>query len=311
MLNRERTKTIIKASWIAVVGNAILAILKIATGMLAGSFALVGDGIDSTGDVATSMITLFTARLIAKPPDLKFPYGYRKADAIASKALSFVIFFAGAQLAISSFQQLLHNESLSIPDPRAIIVVIISIVAKLLLSGYLFKTGKKLESPMLLANGRNMKNDVFISLSVLLGLFFTFILKMPVIDSIFALLISIYIMKTGFDIFIETNVELMDGVEDEGIYKKIIETVATVDGAENPHRLRVRKIANMYLIGMDIEVNPTLNIAQGHRIAKKVENSLKETLGNVYDILVHVEPFGNVENDEPFGISGKDINPKS
>lgn len=307
MPDKARTKKIINASWIAVAANALLAALKITVGLVAGSLALAADGIDSASDIVTSLITLFTARIISRPPSLKFPYGYRKADAVASKALSFVIFFAGAQLAISTINRLMEGDSREIPEVIAVYVVIVSILAKLALSWYLLKTGKKLESPMLLANGRNMKNDVLISSSVLLGLFFSIFLKWPVIDSVFALLISIYIMKVAFDIFMETNVELMDGVEDESVYKTIIHTVAGVDGAENPHRLRVRKIANMYLIGMDIEVDPELNIAEGHRIAKKVERSLRENLGNVYDVLVHVEPYGNIEKDEMDGISEKDI----
>lgn len=311
MLDHERTGNIVRASWVAVPANAVLAALKITVGLLAGSLALVGDGIDSASDIVTSLITLFTARLISRPPDLKFPYGYRKADAVASKALSFIIFFAGAQLAISTIQRILEGARQEVPGTIAIYAVILSIVGKLALTWYLMRTGKKLESPMLLANGRNMKNDVIISASVLLGLFFTIVLETPLIDSIFALLISIYIIKTSFDIFMETNIELMDGVDDQGVYKTIIDAVGKVSGAENPHRLRVRKISNMYVIGIDIEVDPNLKIAEGHLIAKKVETSLKSALGNVYDILVHVEPFGNVETDEKFGISTKDLEQNS
>ncbi len=307
MPDKERTQNIIRASWIAVVSNALLAALKISVGLFAGSLALVGDGIDSASDIVTSLITLLTARLISRPPNLKFPYGYRKADAVASKALSFIIFFAGAQLTISTIRHFLDGLEKALPDPIAIYVVIVSIVAKLALSYYLLRKGRQVESPMLLANGRNMRNDVFISVSVLLGLFFTLVLEMPIIDSIFALLIGLYIMKIAFDIFMETNIELMDGVDDPGIYKKIIDAVALVKGAENPHRLRVRKTANHYIIGLDIEVDPELKIAEGHRIAKKVENSLKNALGTVYDILVHVEPRGNIEKDEQYGISTKDL----
>ncbi len=307
MPDQERTNRIIKASWIAIGANAALAVMKITIGLVAGSMAVIGDGIDSAGDIATSLITLFTARIISKPPTLKFPYGYRKADAIASKALSFVIIFAGVQLAISTITRIIEGGSSEVPQSIAIYVVIFSIISKFILSKYLLKTGRKLESPMLLANGKNMKNDVLISLSVLLGLFFTLILQMPIIDLVFALLISIYIIKVGFGIFMETNVELMDGVEDESIYRKIIDAIESVEGANNPHRLRVRKIANMYVVAVDIEVDAELKISEAHQIARQVEQSLKKLLVKVYDILVHVEPLGNIEPDETDGISSKDI----
>lgn len=307
MHDRDRTQIIIKASWIAVIANALLAALKIFVGFLAGSLALVGDGIDSATDIVTSLITLFTARLISRPPSLRFPYGYRKADAVASKALSFVVFFAGAQLAISTVERVIEGGVREIPNVIAVYAVIVSIIGKLLLSWYLLKVGNKVESPMLLANGKNMKNDVLISASVLLGLIFTLYFSIPIIDSVFAFLISIYIMKSAFDIFMESNYELMDGVKDKGVYKTIISAITKVKGANNPHRIRVRKISNMYVVAVDIEVDPELKISEGHHIAQLVEQSLKAGLVNVFDILVHVEPIGNVERDESEGISTKDI----
>lgn len=306
-----RTRKIIIASGIAVVVNALLAVLKISVGLIAGSLAVVGDGIDSSGDIVTSLITLFTARIILKPPDRRFPYGYSKADTIAAKALSFIIFFAGAQLAISAFPRIISGEGRMIPDTIAIYVIILSVVAKALLAVYLLSTGRRVESPMLIANGRNMRNDVLISASVLIGLLFTIYFEKPVIDSIFAFLISLYIMKSGFDIFMETNLELMDGVADQTIYDRIFNIVRQVKGAANPHRLRVRKLANMYVIGLDIEVDPGMSVIEAHRIAQTLERRLKKQIGNVYDVMVHLEPAGNYEHDEKFGISETDNKDKS
>jgi len=118
-------------------------------------------------------------------------------------------------------------------------------------------------------------------------------------------------MKSGFDIFMETNVELMDGVSDQTVYTKIFDTIQRVKGAINPHRLRVRKLANLYIIGVDIEVDPELTVGESHRIAQTVERDLKERLGNVYDVMVHVEPAGNYEHDEKYGISSVDIYPEN
>jgi len=307
MPEKNRTGKIIRASWIAILSNAAMAILKISVGLIAGSLAVVGDGIDSSGDIVTSIITLITAGIISRPPNAKFPYGYSKADTVAAKALSFIIFFAGAQLFISTLHRILEGSEQKIPETFAVLVILVSIVGKLLLSVYLLKTGRKVESPMLIANGRNMQNDVVISTSVLLGLFFTIYFKMPVIDSIFAIMISVWIMKSGFDIFMETNVELMDGISDQTIYNRIFDLVSEVNGAKNPHRLRVRKLANLFVIGVDIEVDPNLKVAEAHKIAQAVEQKLKNQLGNVYDVMVHIEPFGNIEH-EKYGISAENLN---
>lgn len=303
----NRQKTLIRASWISILGNAFLAIIKIFLGIVSGSLAVVADGIDSSSDIATSIITLFTARLLSKPPNIRYPYGYEKADTVATKALSFVIFFAGAQLAISTIGRLFNPQVVEIPDMLAIYVTIVSIVGKLVLSLYLHHTGKSVSSSMLLANARNMQNDVLISLAVLLGLGFTFILKFPILDSITALIVSIWIMKVGLQIFLQSNTELMDGMKDPILYCELFRAVKQVEGAHNPHRVRVRKIGNLNMISMDIEVDPEITVTEAHDIALKVEQIIKDSLPNVYDIVVHIEPFGNQEENEKFGLKEGDV----
>lgn len=160
---------------------------------------------------------------------------------------------------------------------------------------------------MLIANARNMLNDVVISFSVLTGLILTFVFEMPVIDKLTALAVSIYIMITAFRIFMQTNKEMMDGIDDEGIYNKIINAVKSVEGATNPHRIRVRRLAHYYLIALDIEVDGKLILDEAHKIGMHVEDAINATIPNIYDILVHVEPKGNVEPNEVFGVSEKNI----
>ena len=303
--NRERK--IIRASMVSIVGNAALSILKITVGLFSGSLAVVADGIDSASDIVASLITYFTAHIVGKPPDKRYPYGYARADTIATKALAFIIFFAGAQLAFSSINRLINPVEEVMPQMFAVWVVVISIVVKFLLAAYLKKTGKYVDSAMLIANARNMTNDVVISFSVLIGLVLTFVFEMPVIDKITALAVSIYIMVIAFRIFMQTNREMMDGVEDEGVYSKIIEAANSVEGASNPHRIRVRKLAHYLLIALDIEADGKLSLDDAHKICVKVEQALKEAIPNIYDILVHVEPKGNIEPDEAFGISEENI----
>lgn len=296
-----------KASWISILGNAFLSALKIVIGLISGSLAVVADGIDSASDIVTSIITLLTARIISKPPNIKFPYGYEKADTIASKALSFIIFFAGAQLAIFTFTNLLENQERSMPSNLAIYVTVISIFGKLLLALYQFKVGKKVNSSMLIANARNMQNDVVISISVLLGLIFTFIFKLPILDVITAFAVSGWIMYVAFKIFLQSNRELMDGVDDTGVYAKIFKATKEVEGVNNPHRVRVRQISGSYLIAIDIEVDGNLSVIESHKIAHKVEFAIKSTIDNIYDIIVHIEPLGTVDPSQAYGVSKDEV----
>jgi cation diffusion facilitator family transporter len=299
----DRSRELVRASYIGIVGNLFLAAAKIIVGFLAGSFAVISDGIDTFIDILTYLITLIASKIISKPPDLKYPFGYKKAETVATKLLSFVIFFAGAQLLVSSVKRIVANEPWAMPGSAALIVTVISILGKTVLSLWQYRIGRRTNSDMLIANAKNMRNDIFISLSVFVGLFFTFVLKLPVLDLITAIAISIWIMKVAFTIFMDTSRELMDGVKDISVYNRIIKSVDDVKGAYNPHRIRVRKLADMLMIALDIEVDENISVSDAHRVAKNVERRLKEDIGNVYDVVVHIEPLGNVEKDENFGVS--------
>jgi len=303
----DHQKIIIRASWITITGNALLAVLKLVVGFLSNSYAVIGDGIDSTTDIASSVVVLVAARIIARPPNIKFPYGYQKADTLATKVLSFFIFFAGAQLTISALKILILKETFITPSPIAIYITLVSIAGKIILSVNLFKTGRKTDSNMLIANAKNMRNDILISLTVLIGLIFTLLFSLPVIDKILALLLGGFIMFEAFKIFLKSNVELMDGIDDTQLYCQLFEAVHRVKGAYNPHRVRARKIGNHYMINLDIEVEPELTVREAHEIACEVEKSIKTNLNNIYDIMVHIEPRGNLEKDEKFGIRESDV----
>lgn len=303
-----RTKLIKHASWIGIIGNAILSGSKIIVGFIAGSLSVVADGIDSAGDVLISFMTLYIATLLIKPPNIKFPYGYGKAEPNATKALSFVVFFAGAQLAISSIKRLISGEIPEMPDKIAIFVIIISIIGKLMLAWYQMFIGKKTNSCMLKANAKNMQGDVVISASVLVGLVFIYVLKIPVLDTITALLVSIWIMRVAVKIFIETNLELMDGNVEKKIYQKAFSIVESVEGVKNPHRMRIRQIGHKLMVNVDIEVDGDMSLKEAHEISHVIEKNIKCKLEQeVLDVIIHVEPYDDNIEEQQLGITRKTL----
>ncbi|MDR1879484.1 MAG: cation diffusion facilitator family transporter [Tannerellaceae bacterium] len=303
MENRvSRDRILIRTSWISTIGNSVLSVAKIVIGLLSGSLAVLGDGIDSATDVVISVVMIFTARVVNRPPSRKYVYGYEKAESIATKILSLIIFYAGIQMLLSSVQSIFSTAGKEMPATVALYVTVFSIVGKLGLALYQSRQGKKIHSSMLIANAKNMRNDVIISAGVLLGLFFTFILELPILDSVTGLVISLFIIKSSVSIFIESNVELMDGVKDVSIYTKIFEAVDKIPEVSNPHRVRSRHIGSLYLIALDIEVDGNMTLNEAHSLAEAVENSIKDSVERVYDIIVHVEPKGKCHAEEKFGI---------
>jgi len=294
---------IIFASWISIAGNTLLALLKLIIGFVSGSFAVIADGIDSTADIISSIITLVASRIVSRPPNLKFSYGYIKADTVATKVLSMLIFLAGAQLAISATKQLIHYQETEAPGLIALYVTAFSMLGKIILSIYLKNVGRKQQNETLVTMGKHMRNDMLISFTVLLGLITTIFFDLGIMDKIVALAISVFIMVEAITIFLKSNTALMDGIDDPELYQKLFESIKKVEGAHNPHRVRARKIGALYMVNLDIEVDPEMKVKEGHDVAKAVEDIIKDDLKYVYDVMVHVEPMGNTESDEKFGLS--------
>jgi cation diffusion facilitator family transporter len=297
-----KSSVIRTASITALLGNAALAAAKITAGLVSGSLAVIGDGIDSSVDVAISVMTLFVSKVISKPADKNHPWGHGRAETIATALLACLLFLAGAELIRSSILFLAAKEVPEVPEMSAVIVTLVSIVGKLLLALSQYFFGKKAQSPMLLANAKNMASDVLLSGGVLIGLGLSMYLHIGIIDSIAAFAVGIWVIKSAVEIFVVTNTELMDGAENTASYRAVFDAVRSVHGAGNPHRVRMRRVAGLWVVDIDIEVDPAITVRDAHKIANAVEMAIKQHIEDVYDIMVHIEPRGDTGPAEKYGL---------
>ena len=298
----EKARIIKAASLTALIGNVVLAAAKILTGIYSGSLAVIGDGIDSSVDVVIAIMSLVVARIISRPADEGHPWGHGRAETVATTLLSCILFFAGAQLILSSAQNIIFGAEREVPSLAALVVTVISIAGKLLLAWSQYMFGRKANSPMLKANAKNMSADVLLSAGVLAGLGLSMFFNIGVIDSWAAILVGLWVIKSALGIFMEANTELMDGGSNRSYYMAVFEAVRTVEEAGKPHRVRMRRIAGLWDIDIDIEVPINKTVFEAHKIASNVEKAIKERVENIYDIMVHIEPAGNMEQ-EGFGLS--------
>lgn len=299
---QERTRAVQRAALLSLVGNSVLAVTKILVGFFSHSLAVLGDGIDSSTDVLISVVALFASSLMAKPGDKKHPYGHSRAETSATAILAFVIFFAGAQLLLGTISKLSNSRTDVLPGAMALWITCFSIIVKLGLAYNQFRVGKRTGSTMLIANGKNMRNDVIMSVSVLAGLITTRILGTALVDYITAIAVSLWVMHSAIGVWKDANDEIMDSCDDPDLYDELFKAVRSVPGATNPHRTRIRRLASCYDIDLDIEVDGKLSVKDAHDIAHRVEEEIKKRIDNVYDIVVHVEPHGEGEHDEQFGL---------
>lgn len=297
------------AGTIALVGNTILALVKILFAYISGSLAVMGDGIDSSTDVLIAIVTLIISNMINKPSDKEHPWGHGRAETTATMALAFIIFFAGTQLIMQSISKLIDHNSIEPMSYYAIIATIISICGKSFLAILQYHYGRIANSDIVKANAQNMKNDIVMSAGVLAGLVLSDIFKCPVLDPVIALLVGLWVIKNAASIFAETNMELMDGNTDNSLYRKLFHAAISVPGVSNPHKARIRKIANLIDINLDIEVNPSLTVYEAHELAEKVETEVRNAIPELYDIVIHIEPEGsdNHQPKEKFGVTPKNL----
>ncbi|MEM9423305.1 MAG: cation diffusion facilitator family transporter, partial [Spirochaetota bacterium] len=190
---QNRASIIRRTSRMSMVGNGILALLKIFAGFLGGSLALLGDGIDSIADATFDIVSLFTAKLLLQAPNARHPWGYGRAEAIATKVLSMLMIFSSLQLLLYSSGKLIQNlagsegAELSLPGFITLYVSAISVPSKLFLAWYKYRMGKRIQSKLLIADARNMLNDSILSASVLLGLALTLWSGQPVLELLLSL----------------------------------------------------------------------------------------------------------------------------
>jgi cation diffusion facilitator family transporter len=291
------------ASFTALAGNTLLAAIKIGTGIYADSLAVLGDGIDSSVDVLIAIMSLIVARIISRPADQDHPWGHGRAETVATALLASTLFFAGAQLILNSGRDIFFGERRGVPSAPALAGTVISIGGKALLAWTQYLFGKKAGSSMLRANAKNMSGDVILSAGVLAGLGLSMFFKVGLIDSAAAILVGLWVIKSAVGIFLEANTELMDGGSNREFYQAVFTAVRSVEGAGNPHRVRMRRIAGLWDIDIDIEVAYDITVSQAHQIATNVERAIKERVEAVYDIMVHIEPAGFNHKREGYGLS--------
>ena len=291
-----------RAAWFCVIINALLAIAKLCGGWWGNSLAVLGDGIDTLFDVALCLAAVMAARYMNKPPDMDHPYGHARAEAVTTKGMAFVIALVACQIALRSIQSLISSEEIPLPGIIAVAATCLSLCGKGVLVWTLARWAAQLDSGLLRATAINMRADMILSLGVLLGLLLTLWANLPRGDAIIALLVSAWLLRAAWQLFQLANYELMDGVADTSLYEDIIYSVSTVEHAHHPHRMRARKHGNHWLTDLDIEVDGDLRVHEAHTISRAVEDAIRLQIDNVYDIVVHVEPLGNIEEDERFGV---------
>ncbi len=184
------------AAWLSVVSNVVLIVLKLVAGLLTGSIAILTEAIHSSIDLVASLIALFSVRKAEEPADEDHPYGHEKAENVAAGAEAMLILLGAVIIVIEAIRRLVNGSEVS-DVGIGIAIIGISIVANLIVSGYLYRRARALESPALEGDAAHLRADALTSIAVLVGLVLVEVTGNAAFDSIAALLVAGAIVATG------------------------------------------------------------------------------------------------------------------
>lgn len=284
------------ATWLGIISNLLLAVVKAIVGLLSGSKALIADAANSAADVAGSVAALIGIRVAKKPPDRDHPYGHGKAESIAAIVVSVLMVFVAFEVAMSAGKSLFAGVS-EAPESYALLVIVITIVLKEILFRYKIKLGKEISSPAIIAVAWDHRSDVMVSLATLIGVGGAIAGAqwgqswMLYLDPLAGLIVSLFILRMGYKLASHSIHNTLDHVLHEEDARELVREAERVSGVLAVDELRAREHGHYVIIDLKISVSPRMTVMEGHDIGKQVKHVLIEKFDHVTDVFVHVNPY--------------------
>ena len=285
----SRAKAASKSTWISVVVNIFLSIGQILIGIFSKSQGLVADGIHTLSDLVADFIVLVANRHSQKAPDDAHPYGYLRFENAASFILGLILFIVGVGMLWTATHKILHPEQIPKVHSMALWVAITALICKELLFRYMLAIAKKVKSSLLIANAWHARSDAASSFVVALGILGN-LAGYPILDPIAALIVGLMIAKMGFEFTWTGLHDLMDKSANEDEIAAIKATLLKKDGILGLHQLRTRKMGDMIIVDVHLEVSGEQSVKEGHRIAVEARNEVLKN-HNVIDVVTHIDPI--------------------
>ncbi|MFN3396069.1 MAG: cation diffusion facilitator family transporter [Thermodesulfovibrionales bacterium] len=282
----ERGRAVRNVLIYTLIANSFVALAKVIFGYLTNSISILSDGFHSFFDGVSNIVGLIGISIASHPPDSRHPYGHRKYETLFTLIIAAMIFATCYQILRSAYESLSNTPKTTVTVTSfAIILITLSINTIVML--YETRKGKELGSEFLLADARHTKSDIFVSLSVLIGLLL-FRAGYTRVDAIVGVVIALLIAKMGYEIIKEASTVLVDTVcIDTGLIEKALRDVEGVKGC---HDIRTRGTIKSIFLDLHVCVRPDITLEEAHDIADRVEAMIKERFPDVVDIVVHVEP---------------------
>ena len=288
-------KTLIKekkiAASLSIVSNTSLIVLKIIAGIISGSIGIISEAIHSGSDLLASIITFFSVSESSKPADEDHQFGHGKYEDFTSFIEGILIILAAFYIVYEALKKIIFSLQMEVDANIGLTVMLISIVANIFVSAYLFKTAKKTGSTALYADGEHLRTDIYSSLAVLIGLILVKLTGIHIFDPLMAMMVAIIIFIAGYKICEEAKNSLLDtslSEEENSGIRKIMEGYSQ-KGIVALKTLRTRKAGLKKNIEIILIAEGTMHISTSHKLCDDIEDEIEALIHNT-DITIHLEP---------------------
>ena len=290
-----RKRKIYHVTFVGLVVNLVLSLLKLAAGIVGRSGAMVADAVHSFSDLATDVVVIAFARISAKPRDSGHDYGHGKYETLATIIISLALGVVGAGILLNSIEGIrvvVEGGSLPRPGAVALIAAVVSILVKEILYRYTVREGRALQSPSVVANAWHHRSDALSSLGTLAGIGCAYFLgaKWRIADPIAALIVAVFIFKIAFDLIRTGLGELLEQSLPEDVEQEILAIVTSNPEIREPHNLRTRRIGASIAIEVHVRMDGQMTVEHSHALTVEIERRLRARFGEGTMIAIHVEP---------------------
>lgn len=280
-----------KVSFVTIIGNILLSVMKLIAGFIAHSNAMISDAIHSASDVFSTFVVIIGIKLASKKADKEHPYGHERLECVAAIVLSMVLFITGFGIGAAALKNITSGDynNIVVPGILALVAAIVSIVSKEAMYWYTRYNAKRIDSSALMADAWHHRSDAFSSIGALIGIAGAR-LGFPIMDSIASLIIFVFIIKAAYDIFKDAIDKMVDHACDDTTVSQIRECVMKHEDVLGIDMLQTRIFGNKIYVDLEIETDGSYTLSKAHTIAETVHDDIEKSFPKVKHIMVHVNP---------------------
>ena len=294
-MDDSRQRLSIAAVNVGLVGNALLAIVKTAVGIVGHSSALLADGINSTSDVAYYVVVRVFMMLAGKPADREHPFGHVQLESISALVVgSFVITTAVAlfwDAVNSAYDLLVLPGTRSAASGLTLIVALATVIVKILFTVWTRGIGRKTNNAAVLALALDHRNDVFSAGAACIGIVLSRAGYLWV-DPLAGALVALVVLSTGIGILRNASSDLMDTVPGDALDRQVRECLREVAGVQSVEEVQAHRFGPYFVLNVTVGIDGSLSVEAGDQIASGVEETLYHKVDLVRRVFVHYHPAG-------------------